>query len=305
MIFHLGAPRIIEKLTVLAAIKQFALQALTFVDSMFGPSMWLKIYFSFSQLSILSFVIGVLSVIIFYRIAQEDNKEYNSKLIISLLVLLFSSFLMFAVTGRYPQLAFNLGNRVTIYGSLLLSYLIVLIPVSKKIKTLVFTLVIFTILGISDHWKNWNLHQQMVIANIKDNQDLNRYREDKIIYVSGSQYSKYGPISHIEFLSEDWVVDRIFKLVVNKDISAKSLNKRHKYINGYLIDTKYNIKDKVTSYISIYDSEKDILFKLRVGEVNDYINSLPPDNRHWVQMLDARLMKGIAVKLMPRLKYAL
>ncbi|MFC1620967.1 hypothetical protein ACFL2G_01555 [Candidatus Omnitrophota bacterium] len=229
----------------------------------------------------------------------------GKKLIISLMVLVFSSFLMFAVTGRYPQLAFNLGNRTTIYGSLLFTYLIVLMPASKKIKTLVFALIIFTILGISGHWKTWNAHQQRIITNIKNNQDLNEYQDNKVIYVSGNQYSKYGPIGHIEFFSEDWVVDPVFKLALNKDIFAGTLNKRHRYMNGFLIDTKYDLKIAIGDYINVYDSEKDILFRLASGDINNYIASLPPDNRHWIQLLDIKLVKDAALKLMPRLKYGL
>jgi len=57
-------------------------------------------------------------------------------LVICSLVLILLSFAMFSVTGRYPQLAFNLGNRVTIYSSLLAAYFIVLVPLPKKINYL-------------------------------------------------------------------------------------------------------------------------------------------------------------------------
>lgn len=303
IIMRSGYPRIIEKLNIAALIKQFILQILSFIDAMLGPSFWLKVYYSFSQLSGTSFLIGVILIIIFYKQSQKVNERYNLKLIISCIVLLFSSFLMFAATGRYPQLAFNLGNRVTIYGSLILAYFIVLMP-SKAIKTLLFSLLIFTILGISDHWKIWNLQQQKVIGNIRNNYALKSHNDKRAIYVSGNQYSKYGPISNIEFFSEDWVVDAVFKMALGKDIFARSINKRYKYIDGYLIDTKYSLKTRVDSYIYIYDSEKDILFKLKAEEINNYIDSLSPDTRHWLQILDIKLIKEKVLGLMPRLRYA-
>jgi hypothetical protein len=296
-----------DKLNIYILIKQFVLQVVTFIDSVVGPSMWLKLYYSYYELSAISFVMGTLLIFIFYITYKENEDNYNSKLIISLIVLLLTSFAVFSITGEYPQLAFNMGNRTTVFGSLLLAYLIVLIPSSRKKKTVVFAIFLFSILGISDHWKNWNIHQQQVIDNIKENQALRDYKDDKQIFVSGNQYSKFGPISHIEFLSENWVARGVFNLALKKEISAVTINKRHVYEDGYLIDTKYNTKAEVNDYINVYDSENDRLFTLNVVEINSYIDSLPPENRHWIMLSDNRLIsfvKTLVIKLMPRLEYA-
>ncbi len=294
-----------QVLNLHAIMKQFALQIFTFIDSMLGPSMWLKIFYSFFQLMIPSIIIGILLAVVFFKIYEKGKNSYNAKLVISLTAITLVSFLLFAITGMYPQLAFNLGNRTTIFGSLLITYLIILIPIPRKIKALIFILMIFTILGISDHWKNWSVHQQKVITNIKNNQGLRNYSDNRVIYVTGNQYSKYGPISHIEFFSENWAPRNVFGLALNKGIPAKSLNKRHKYIDGYLIDTKYNFKTKVSDYINVYDSEKNILFELNVDKINSYVESLPSDNRHWMQILNIKFINDAVKILMPRLKYAL
>lgn len=294
-----------QLLNLHAIMKQFALQIFTFIDSMLGPSMWLKIFYSFFQLMIPSIIIGIFLVVVFFKIYEKGKNSYNAKLVISLTAITLVSFLLFAITGMYPQLAFNLGNRTTIFGSLLITYLIILIPLPRKIKAPIFILMIFTILGISDHWKNWNAHQQKVITNIKNNQGLRNYSDNRVIYVTGNQYSRYGPISHIEFFSEDWVPHAVLSLALNKDILAKSLNKGHKYIGGYLIDTKYNLKTKVSDYINVYDSQKNILFKLNVDKLNSYVEFLPFDNRHWIQTLNIKFIKDAIKILMPRLKYAL
>jgi hypothetical protein len=99
----------------------------------------------------------------------------------------------------------------------------------------------------------------------------------------------------------------VFKLALERDdISAISINKRHKYIDGSLIDAKYNVKTKIDDHINVYDSEKDKLFRLDVVEINSYIDSLPPDTRHWIQMLDREnFIKKIILYLMPRLEYTL
>ena len=58
----------------------------------------------------------------------------------------------------------------------------------------------------------------------------------------------------------------------------------------------------------MYDSVNDRLFTLNVEEINSYIDSLPPENRHWIMLSDNRLVsfvKTLVIKLMPRLEYAL
>ena len=71
-------------------------------------------------------------------------EELASGVVLGLVLLMFLSFVMFSLTGRYPQLAFNLGNRTTIFGSLLVAYLIVLMPVRKIVRVAVFALLFFS-----------------------------------------------------------------------------------------------------------------------------------------------------------------
>lgn len=283
-IMHIGTDKTMDSFSVLHLMKGLALQILTFIDATIGPSMWLKIYYAFPQLSLISICIGVLFVIIFYNTCAKNRESYDKKLFISLSILTLLSFGMFATTGHYPQIAFNLGNRVTIFGSLLLTYLIALMPFSYKLRTAIFALIIFSVLGISDHWKSWNLQQEKVIENIRNNQDLKNYADDGTIYVSGNQYSKYGPISHIEFMSEGWVPGSIFNILFNGNIKADTINGRHRYENGYLVDTKHNFKKEADSYIMVYDSEKNKLSRLDVEKINAYTNSLPISLRHWIQL---------------------
>jgi hypothetical protein len=71
-----------------------------------------------------------------------------------------------------------------------------------------------------------------------------------------------------------------------------------------LIDTKYYRKTRIGDTINIYDSEKDVFFMLDAGKINDYIDSLSPENRHWTQMLPIGFVKNTIIYLSPRLKYA-
>jgi len=301
-----GTNKIACHLTVRDIACQFGIQILTFIDSIFGPSMWLKIYYSFFQLSPMSIFIGLICIILFYKIYGTTKIRFDKVLAGALSILLFISLAMFALTGMYPQLSFNLGNRVTVFGSLLIVYLAVSAPLPKLIRTCLFSLLIFSILGISDHWKNWNMVEQRVIAQIQNNSDLKNYKDTRPIYVSGNQYSRFGKIGHIEFLSEEATAGCIFNLVFDrKDVLMTPINKRLKYIDGYILDVKYGTKRRVDDHINIYDSEKDVFFKLRAGDINKYIDSLPLDNRHWIQFVNTPLVRNAIVKLMPRLKYLL
>lgn len=302
-ILAVGVDKISNGITVYSAMKEFLLQVVSFIDASFGPSMFLKIYYSFGQISLLSFFVGVAAIFIFFTRCKIAEARYNKKLILCFTFLALLSLAMFSVTGRYTQFAFNLGNRVTVFGSLLVVYAIFLSPLAHMYKTIVFAVLIFAILGVSDHWKYWSRRQIEVIDNISNNQSLKNYNDDMMIYVSGNQYSKYGSISHIEFLSQAWVPEGIFSVVLKKRITAQPINRRHKYIDGYLVDTKENFQMQVKDYIWIYDSEKNILFKLNSEQINSYIFSLPKDIRHWFQILNINCINNVIVRVVPRLRY--
>jgi len=299
-----GVARIPEQISVFTIGKQFVFQAVTFIDAVIGPSMWLKVYYSFHQLSFMSIMVGIILTACLYSLLKENRRRYDPKLIIGFTVMMISSFVMFAVTGKYPQLAFNVGDRVTIFGSLLITYLIILAPVSNRIKMLAYFVLIFSILGISDHWKMTHDRLQVIYSNIKNNKDLVNYGDRRAIYVSGNQYSKFGKISHIELMSDE-SVGCLFSMLLGKEVTAMPFNKNYRYEDGDIADTKSGERYRVDGYINVYDSTKNILFKLYARDINSYIDSLPRDSRHWSQAFDIGFIKQLAAKMMPRLKYAL
>lgn len=298
-----GPDRLPDTFDIHSAAKHFFLQIPAFLDSTLGPSMWLKVYWAIEQLSVPSITIGMITAVFFYRLCrQSPAPKYNKKLIAGLVAMTILSFLMFAATGYYPQLAFNLGNRTTIFGSLLMAYIVVLLPAGRILRTIILSVLLLSVLGISDHWKSWSIRQQEIIANIADNPDLRKI--SGIVYVSGNQYSKFGRLSHIEFLCEGQG-SAIFEMLLGKGVEAKAFNRRHRFENGYILDTKYGSKDRVGDYIVVYDSEKDRVIKLRSEEIDSYINSLPYDTRHWIQLTRNSFLRDMILKAIPRLKYAL
>ncbi|MBF0542599.1 MAG: hypothetical protein HQK91_14245 [Nitrospirae bacterium] len=306
-----GANYTSVKFDLFFIIKQFIIQILSSIDAVIGPSLWLKIYYSFYQLSLVSIVIGVMLTVVYYYYMTIQDK-FDKKLLLSMFVMVLTSFTMFSLASSnainqnfYPQLAFGNGDRTTVYGSLLAAYIIALIPVSKKIQTLFFAIFIFSILGISDHWKDWEKEKQIVITNIANNKDLKNYDDNRPIFFVGHNYSKFGRMSHIEFFAEGWIPEHIMGVIFHRVINTFSIKNRYKYFDGYLIDQKNERKIyAVDGYINVYDTDSNRLFRLYSNDINNYIDSLPNDNRHWIQLIRNKYIDVLIEKLMPSLRYS-
>jgi len=298
--------RIDSGLNILKLIKQYILQIGTFFDTAVGPSMWLKLFYSISNITLTSLSIGVLLIFTFYKYYEVHEEKRNNKLLLTLMLVLALGLGIFSLTSLYPQIAFNLGNRVTIYSSLLLSFIIVFYLLkNKNIATIIFSIFILSVLGISDHWKAWNKTQLVIINNITNNQSLQEFDRTKQLFVSYGQYSKLGSLSHIEFFAQG-MTSHIFKLATNKEYKVSTINRRFIKKDDFLVDKKFDIKTKIDDFVYIYDSKENKLITIKKENIQEYINNLPKDNRHWIQLLskDNFIMK-IVLKLMPRLEYAL
>lgn len=303
---QLSKGRIEDGLSFSSFVKQYILQLGTFLDTFIGPSFWLKIYYSFTQISLISITIGIALTILFYRYFKPTKEKVDIPLVLSLLLVTFLAFGMLALTGYYPQIAFNLGNRITIYASLLVSFLIVMLLMNnKKIATVVFGIFLFSILGVSDHWKSWNQNQLQVIENISKNEDLKKFDKSNQLFLIHNQYSKFGKIAHIEFFTQPGIPSTIFKLATNKNFKVVSLNERFYYKDGEVVDKKYGRKFDIENDIYVYDSRQDKLYMVKEGEISVFIENLDSDNRHWLQLLNKEsFIIQFIIKLMPRVKYA-
>jgi len=157
---------------------------------------------------------------------------------------------------------------------------------------------------VSVHWKIWNNHQIEVFHNIQMNEDLQSYDKQGSVFVTGNQYSKMGPFSHIEFLSENWVVYGLFELAGHNEIKALALNKRFIVKENLLVDQKHQNIITIGPVVNIYDSDVDKLITVKSDMLNQYIGNIPDEERHWVQMIKNEKINDAILKLMPRLKYA-
>lgn len=286
--------------------KQFLLQIGTGVDALIGPSFLLKVYYSVQNVTWVSASLCIIFIFIFYKFYEPKRTKIDRILILALLCIVVCAFGIFSLTGLYPQIAFNLGNRVTIYGSVVISFLIVVYAMNnKKMATVIFAIFIFAIMGISDHWKEWNKIQLKIIENISNNKDVQAFDRSNQLFVSQYQYSKLGNLSHIEFFAEG-IPSHIFKIATKKDYKVSSLNQRFYYDRKQIVDKKYGTVFEVQDAINVYDSYNNTLLKIDKDDINDYISKLPKENRHWVQLLEKdNFIMRIVLKLMPRLEYAL
>jgi len=298
-----------HEINLLSIAKQFLLQILTFFDALMGPSFLFKVFYSIIENNIWSIIAIIIFISMYLKMVKNkkiflQQIKVDKSLLAALAVLVMGSLAMFSITGRYPQLAFNLGNRTTIYGALLLSYLIVAVPINKYLRQGILLLMFVSIVGVSVHWKTWNNHQIEVFHNIQRNEDLQNYNKQEPVFVIGNQYSKMGPFSHIEFLSENWVVSGLFGLAGHNEIEALALNKRFIVKESLLVDQKHQNIITIGPVVNIYDSESDKLMTVTSDMLNQYIGNIPDEERHWVQMIKNEKINDAILKLMPRLKYA-
>ena len=297
--------RINADLSILDFLKQMLIQPLSFLESAIGPSYWLKVFYAIESIGFISIIIiAMILIFSFIRVKSFSTVcKLPKSLYIGLISVLLLSFGMFALTGLYSHSAFNLGNRTTVYGSLFIAFLLAaLLPANKK--SAIFLLIIFLApaFGLSDHWKNWNENQKVVIENIKNNQDLKEIESDSTLIITGNLYSKLGEYSHIEFFSMPWNVNAIF----HNNTKTKTIVAITPYTEireGYLVDPKFSGKYSLKNKLYVYDSEKNLVKSVSYKDVPRLIKQQPKIIRHWVQLFKNTWVQDIIVWLSPRLVY--
>jgi hypothetical protein len=281
------------------------MQFFSLIESAIGPSYWLKVFYAIESIGFISLgVVVVISIFLFLNQgAFSKTSKVPKSLYIGIISVVLLSFAMFSLTGHYSHSAFNLGNRTTVYGSLIIAFLLAAILPANK-KSVIFLLIIFLapVFGLSDHWKSWNSHQKIIIENIKNNQDLKKIESNSTLIVTRNIYSKLGPFSHIEFFSMPWNVSAIFE----GQVKTKNIVALISYIalrDGFLIDPKFGGQYSLSNKLYVYDSEKNLVNRISASEVPELIAQQPKLVRHWVQLFKDTWVQNIIVWLSPRLVY--
>jgi hypothetical protein len=285
-------------------LKQLFVQLCTAIDAFIGPSFFLKVYYAWLQLSVLSIFIGLLILILFIRTYDRAIKiqKIDRHVIWTFMIIIVLSSLQFSLTGRYPQIVFGLGNRVTFFVSLAAATVLLhLFSIGKKTGTIIFAIYLFTILGISDHWKEWAQEQKEIIARISANKDIKNITSKGNFFVSHNQYSRYGTFSHLELFSTS--SREIFAFATGSTQSVYPIMRHYSLKEDYIIDGKYKQEFKIDKCIYIFNSSLGRLERIDKDSIEAYIEKLPVDKRHWIQFISNDILKNTIIKLSPELSY--
>lgn len=291
--------RISHGLTIGHLIKNYLLEIPAFFDSLIGPSFWLKIYYSIGAISFFSLVLALLVVIFMVKNLRTERSKIPPSLLGGLIVVLLLSFGIFAIADIFGYRAFNLGDRLSVYGSLLIAFLVATIPLNRRFLALLAICFVLPTFGLSDHWKSWNATQIKIINRIKNNQDLKDLSESDTLLVADNMYSKLGPFSHIDFFNMPWNVDAILKPVV-KCKNVIPLNTYIHFDGHQLIDDTSYISIEIVKDIYLYKSADDTLTKITPEQLSDILAKRPIEIRHWVQMLKGTRVGAFISDLSPR-----
>jgi hypothetical protein len=302
--------RIPNSFELFTFIKNYILQIVTLLDVNIGISFFIKIFYSILENNAFSLIVAFVISILFFFFKKKnfifDKFNLAINLLIAFVLIILIALFMFAITGGYYQNIFNLGNRVSIYSSLLFSYLFVYIIQNRRINFFATLLVMTAIFGISNHWKNIQYTQNTIIKNISTNQKLQNYNDIKILFIVGNEFSKFGKFSHIEFFSASHVAESIFNINNLNHIKVKTLNKSFVFDGKYLKDIKFpNRKFLVENEIMIYNSNTNAFELIKDTEINIYISTLEKNNRHWIQLHNNRFTNNMILKYFPNLNYLL
>ena len=212
------------------------------------------------------------------------------------------AFGMFALTGRYPNIAFNLGNRTNIFGTALLAYLLVWAWARWRPVGVLLVVLVFTATGLSNHWRHWSAVQDEAVQALRTT--LERHPDIDTLFVAGMQYSRLGPLDHIELFSEDWVVTSITELMTDGKVRARPLNRNVELgEDGQLVDVRYGDRFQIPETLVVHDFHAEEVRQFARADLPVYLDTLPRPFRHWLQLVDSARLRGWILRLMPRLEY--
>ena len=193
-----GNRRLPGQLDAEQLLKQLVLQIAGGADAVLGPSLWLKTWYSVASLTLASAIVGAAILVLLIRHAPPEDLQARlpPALWLGMAAVAFSAFGMFALTGAYPQSAFAMVNRVTLYASFAAAFLIVYFARRAWSAGALAALLVFSSLGISDHWRAWARIQDGTIEAIRTHPELTAGRlGSDTLFVVGHDYSRLGPIA--------------------------------------------------------------------------------------------------------------
>jgi hypothetical protein len=311
MVFKAGTARLPAQFDVLRLLKSYFAQVASFADATMGPSAWLKFALSIASLGALSALIAALAAVALWRWARPPEsavpRDSTTALVFGTFAIAAAAFGVFSLTGAYPQVAFNLGDRVVVYGVLFLTALLVRYA-SRRMMVAAAVVTLFAFMGLAEHWKGWYDTTQASIAKIGTQLQSGSIVNppDQTLYVSGLQYSRLGPMTHIDHFTSAYVIREILTFANGgrPGPTAVSFNRRLQLQGDFLVDVKYGDRHPVGESILVYDAERNTSDRVARAQIPARIAALPQETRHWTQLLGPGVVRDAILWLMPSLKYA-
>jgi hypothetical protein len=294
--------RISHGMTMGHLMKNYLLEIPAFFDSLIGPSFWLKVYYSIASIEFFSITLAVLIIVFMIKNARFEKCKISASLLGGLVAVCLLSFGMFAISDIMGHRAFNLGNRLSVYGSLLIAFLAASIPSNRILLPIVAIGFVLPTFGLSDHWKSWNASQIQIIDKVQNNQDIKKLTASDTLLVADNMYSKLGPFSHIEFFNMPWNVDAIFTPIVK----CKNILPINSYVylkDQRLIDDKSFVNIEAKKDLYLYKSGSDQLIKISLEQLPEILANRPREIRHWVQFFKDTWIETAITRLSPRLSF--
>lgn len=305
-ILKAGTARLPGRFDFLALAKGYVVQLASFVDAGLGPSAWFKFGLAIGSLSLISIALATLLSVWIWRTGDRIDAPPRTWLLMSGTgVAMLSAFGIFALTGAYPQVAFNLGDRILVYGNLFLVATLLRFAGPRLLAgTAIITLAAF--MGMGDHWKQWNNTVNQSISRIRQQPGLAAVVPNEHVLVRGLQYSPLGPMTHIDHFTANYVIRDVMAFARRgmPHVEPISFNRRLRLEANTLIDIKYGDSFPIGESILIYDAEADSLTRVMKSDIPAMIAALPPEIRHWTQLLGPGITRDTILWLMPSLKYA-
>lgn len=287
--------------------KSYAMQILSYGDAAIGPSAILKTMLAINSMGAVSIALaGCFALILWQsKTSEENDRRPPSIVLVFALIMVLIAFGLFAVTWGHPQVAFSLGNRVTIFGNFLLA-LLAMRWFSKRLLAGIAIIVCAAFLGLGDHWSRWNETVLTSISNIRNNAQLASLAPERMLFVKGLQYSPLGPMAHIDHFKANYVIREVFRYAMQTTAIPRtaSLNRSMDLVEGELWDRKFGTRYPISKSINVYDAAANRLDRVDASNIQATLDNLPAENRHWVQLLGPGRIRDTIVWLMPGVSYA-
>ena len=301
-----GPKRIPQTFDPVVLIKQFLLQVGTALMQRLAPSLVAKIIVSIGSISLLGIIISM--GVTFFSSSSIHlpmvSKKPRGGALISFGIMVLIALLMFAITGHYPQLAFNLGNRTTIYGAFLAVFLLAaFIQEDRRKRALVLLLLLFSSFGLTEHWRQWNTAQHALIREVGDMEKGENWRERL-----NCSRSDFGIAICTDLITSKEPRKGVLQILYSRSPQGKLLTYpafgRNDGSGRAVIRQKYGISVPLAEQVRVVD-----LVDMRVevcsrDQLAERIARIPKDRRHWLQLIDKGPLQSLVLYLMPRLKYA-